>query len=163
MNRPAGFGEDPFIRIMRRTERQGDCLVFTGRCSPKGYGRVSRTDGGSQFAHRIVWEHHNGPVPAGRQVCHRCDNPPCVEIGCLFLGTPADNSADMVAKGRSPRLVGERSGKARLAAADVAVIRRRRGEGEKLVVIAMAFGIDASHAGRIVAGTRWPLAKEPAG
>lgn len=51
-------------------------------------------------AHRVAWEIAEGPVPDGLHVLHRCDNPPCVCPAHLFLGTDADNTADMMAKGR---------------------------------------------------------------
>lgn len=53
--------------------------------------------------HRAVWEAIWGPIPSGMQVLHRCDNKPCMRPDHLFLGTPADNMADKVAKGRQSK------------------------------------------------------------
>jgi hypothetical protein len=51
-------------------------------------------------AHRFAWIEANGPVPAGLHVLHTCDNPLCVRPSHLWLGTQAENLADMTAKGR---------------------------------------------------------------
>jgi hypothetical protein len=98
----------PYERVMRRTEERDGCLVFTGATGSLangGHGRVgvgSKTDGTrrTSYAHIIVWEHHNGPVPEGLEVCHTCDRGACVTIEHLWLGTHAENMADMLAKGR---------------------------------------------------------------
>lgn len=67
----------------------------------RGYGHVRR-EGRDWKLHRWIWTLVNGPIPAGAQVLHRCDNPPCFRLDHLFLGTQTDNMRDMAAKGRHP-------------------------------------------------------------
>lgn len=95
---------DLLARLHARSKREGECLVWTGHRLPRGYGLLSvktETWMGKRYAHRIAWEIANGrPVPEGRMVCHRCDNPSCIEPAHLFLGTHKENMADMKSKGR---------------------------------------------------------------
>lgn len=74
---------------------EGECWGWRRKVNNHGYGRV-----GDLYAHRVSYEIHVGPIPAGLQVLHRCDNPPCSNPSHLFLGTVTDNMRDMWAKGR---------------------------------------------------------------
>ncbi len=76
-----------------------DCWVWQGEINPKGYGIIYRK--GKKFkAHRWMWITHQGEIPEGMCVLHRCDNRPCVNPDHLFLGTAMVNAQDMVTKNR---------------------------------------------------------------
>lgn len=75
------------------------CLEWQRARHNLGYGKL--WDGERlQFAHRLAWEANEGPIPVGLRVMHLCDNPRCVEIMHLKVGTARDNTQDMIAKGR---------------------------------------------------------------
>jgi hypothetical protein len=83
------------------------CIEWQGdrdRRPGKEYGRVGTRRYGTRQAHAVAWIKAHGPIPPETPcVLHRCDNPPCVNVEHLFLGTHADNAADRAAKGRSAR------------------------------------------------------------
>ncbi len=89
-----------------RVDRSGGidaCHKWTLAPNPHGYGRAS-VGGVRMYAHRLAWEIANGPIPPGLEVCHNCpdgDNPTCCNVAHLWLGTQAENVADMITKGRA--------------------------------------------------------------
>lgn len=88
----------------------GGCWNWGAYKDKLGYGHFWPVHRPGVLAHRFSWEIHNGPIPDGLFVCHKCDNPPCVNPDHLFLGSAKDNSQDMVAKGRAGRVDPEKNG-----------------------------------------------------
>lgn len=119
--KPCGYArnrrliEHPETRAPKRVAAiQSPADVWThvdqidGQCWPVSVG-VSRNKDGygalwfknrTYLAHRLAWEATNGPIPAGLNVLHKCDNPPCCNPNHLFLGAQQDNVDDCIAKGR---------------------------------------------------------------
>lgn len=90
-------------RFWSKVERRGadDCWPWLAGTNQLGYGRISTTRAaGPILAHRASYELANGTMPAGLIVCHRCDNPRCVNPAHLYAGTNAQNTDDMVKRGR---------------------------------------------------------------
>jgi hypothetical protein len=119
-------------------------------------------------AHRVSWEMANGPIPKGMQVCHRCDNPPCVRPDHFFLGSAKENKADQAAKGRTPvgdrhwsrlkpdRIVrGEQQGRAKLTDDVVRDIRSSFASGETRQELARRFGVSWPVVDGVVKRTLW--------
>lgn len=81
------------------------CWTWTGSRVNDTYG-CANINYKQVLAHRLSYELHHGPIPEDQHVCHRCDNPLCVNPAHLFLGTQKENLADMTAKGRRKAVPG---------------------------------------------------------
>lgn len=81
---------------------QDDCWMWRASKDSYGYGRISAGSRGQSplRAHRVSWEIHNGVVPDGLVVCHKCDNTSCVNPSHLFVATQKVNILDALHKGR---------------------------------------------------------------
>ena len=81
---------------------QTHCDEWEGCRTEKGYGIVWHPAIRNKMrAHRLVWMQNHGEIPEGMFVIHSCDNPSCINIDHLSVGTHADNMRDMAAKGRA--------------------------------------------------------------
>lgn len=77
----------------------GNCHICTSHSAQRGYPRMT-IDNKHVFVSRVVWEKNYGEIPKGMLICHKCDTPGCINPKHLFLGTNADNMADMKKKKR---------------------------------------------------------------
>ena len=127
------------------------CWEFQGYRDRDGYGQIGAGSPCRMIrAHRVMWEIVFGPIPDGLDVLHICDNPPCCNWRHLWLGTNADNSADMVAKNRQAK--GEKQGSAKLTEEQVYAIRV---DSRSHRTLAAEYEISKTQIGRIKRNERW--------
>lgn len=116
------------VRLNEKIDRSGGedaCHPWTGNVYGSGYGYIARGPRVLRRVNRVIWELHYGEIPAGMFVCHHCDNRLCANIKHLFLGTPKENTQDMLAKGRRPSRKGSKNNRAKLTEDQVIEIRAR--------------------------------------
>lgn len=123
-------------------EPNSGCWLWTQAWTPTGYGQCHNRN-----ASRVSFEAHFGEVPDGLYVLHRCDTRACVNPDHLFLGTPQDNSRDMVSKGRHAN-----NCKPKLTAAQVIEIRASPGSQ---AAIARRFGVTQANVSFIKRRVTW--------
>ena len=140
-------------RFFKYVDRSGECWVWTGWRTCKGYGSI-RLNGKNAAAHRVSWEIHNGPIPGGLFVLHHCDNPPCVRPEHLFVGTAKDNTHDMIGKSRHAH--GERHHARKLNPESVRAIRARYAVGGvSMASLAAEYGVWLLSIQNVIHGRTW--------
>lgn len=148
---PKRTPEERYWSFVAKTD---NCWLWTGGKDQKGYGGFM-----GMKAHRFGWQLQNGPIPPGLLCCHHCDNPSCVRPDHLFIGTPKDNSQDMVAKGRVQRACRGRVGMAaynsRLTDDNVREIRLLLASGLSFTKIGRRFGVTKMPIQDIAHRRRW--------
>lgn len=135
-------------------ETENGCLICVShKVGDEGYLQLFR-NGKKIRAHRLVYEHFYGPIPEGMDVCHRCDNPPCLRPEHFFAGTHADNMRDKAKKCRAIR--GEKHGRAKLTDKKVFSIRKKQRTGKyTLEQLGQEYGVHRVIIGRIVRNKSW--------
>lgn len=161
-----------FFKHINKDNKNG-CWEWIGSKTKRGnYGQFS-LNGKPVRAHRLSFEFENGPIPEGMFICHKCDNPACVNPDHLFLGTQKENMADCVLKGRNsppPHSIGEfhplklhperaahgeKHGCAKLTLVDVNDICEKARNGSTRQELADEYHVDKSSIYRIVHGKTW--------
>ena len=115
-------------RFWEKVDKSGDCWNWTGAKSSNGYGAF-RVNSNQHRSHRYSYELIYGAIPAGKHVCHHCDNKICVRVSHLFLGTQKDNADDRERKGRGNQVHGQEQGSAKLTEEKVKRIREEYSYG----------------------------------
>lgn len=132
--------QEIYSRLINNTAIVNGCYEWKGSRNKDGYGQAS-VNGRRVLAHRAIWSLIHGQIPEKMYICHKCDNPPCINPEHLFLGTPSDNQKDSYRKGRNCQKGanrGEKNGRKKLSLTDVMFLREQwastkfeRGEKKK--------------------------------
>lgn len=120
-----------------------DCWEWKGNTNKNGYGIFPYRECSIQLAHRLAFFFEHPTEDQSLYVCHKCDNPICVNVNHLFLGTAKENSEDMVSKQRSTAFLTDREVFEILELAKTGISYRR---------IAKRYGVSRQHVGKIVNG-----------
>ena len=134
-----------------KTSSPNGCWLWTAATYPDGYGTFF-VKGSNFCAHRLSWELLFGSIPEGLCVCHRCDNPPCVNPEHLFLGTREENNHDRHRKGRTNASRGEDNKWAKLTKDGALFIKRSHERG---VDLAKKFGVSSTTISKVRSGKVW--------
>ena len=138
----------------------GRCWVWTAAAGDAyghgvfGIAREYRLE----YAHRLTWAATFGD-PGDLCVLHKCDNPRCVNVEHLFLGTRIDNNADKVAKNRQCR--GSTRPMAKLTETDVVALRQAAAAGVPQKVLVEKYGVSSGKISRAITGLNWKHVATP--
>jgi hypothetical protein len=132
-------------------EPNSGCWLWTATVDGCGYGLFGVGGrGNSKRAHRVSYEMFKGPIKDGLKICHRCDNPSCVNPDHLFCGTDADNMADRGIKNRTAK--GVKNGKSIL---NDELVKFIRNDTRSERTIAAEIGVSRGTVNAVRSGKTW--------
>lgn len=141
-------------RFWQHVKKTSTCWLWTGcKTSKSKYGCMN-VDGRAIGAHRVALMLCGMDLKDTRDVCHKCDNPPCVRPDHLFIGTTRQNSLDALSKGRLK--IRENHGMAKLTEKSVEAIRLLYPTFTQLA-IAKFFNVSRGCIGDIIRNKNWKI------
>lgn len=153
INKKSGRKQNTIDKFLKKIIKTDGCWLWGGTISNHGVG-MFKLDGKYRQAYRIAYELFIGEIPEGMNVCHKCDNPGCVNPDHFFIGTTQDNVADRVAKGRSA--IAEKNWNTKLTREQVLMIRNSdfssHGSKSKL---ARELGVSQTALNYVLTGKNW--------
>lgn len=141
--------------MSKLTKADSGCWLWNGSISNIGYGVFPYN--GENKAHRVSYAYFVGDIPPGKKILHKCDVRNCVNPDHLFIGTQADNVADMMKKGRNkttPKYA-DKNPMAKATWEIVADIRNGVESGIRQCDMAVKHGLSRMTVSRIVRKESW--------
>ena len=128
------------------------CWIWNKCLNQNNYG-VIRARGKNYLAHRLSFEIFKKENPKNKFVCHKCDNPLCINPEHLFLGTQKDNLKD--AKNKNRMINGESHYRSKLKINDILEIKKMCKSGITQKLISKKFNVSESNISKINSNKTW--------
>lgn len=146
---------DLAARVEKLTRKTEGCWYWTGSVDKNGYALL-RIEGRIRRLARYLFQLESGvKLPESLHVLHDCDNPACIKIAHLFVGTHAENMADMAQKGRANKPVGELNGRAVLTKDVVLRIREDAAAGLSHGALVEKYNAPRGAVYHVISGRSW--------
>lgn len=145
--------EELFFKNISNESHPNDCWIYK-HTNQEGYGKITINQK-TVLAHRYSYQINIDIISDGLCVCHKCDNPPCVNPDHLFLGTNGDNMQDKQIKGRARCGIGSKQGHAKLNEQQVLEIKQKLKNGEKVKKLYEDYNVSQPAISNIKNGRNW--------
>ena len=144
-------------KVHKLNETHGGCWIWLAGENPKGYGIFTLSEHGKKetiYAHRYSWQIKYGrKLPTVVLVCHKCDNPRCVNPDHMFIGNASDNIEDMCNKNRQSR--GEQINTCKLSEEKVKQIRAAHTRGISVKDLSALYQVSTANIYCIIKKSTW--------